>query len=64
MHDADSDRLTLRSHHADGILASELTALRRRIYLATFGEPPDPPATTAFITALRTTTDALSRPAT
>jgi DNA-binding transcriptional LysR family regulator len=52
--------LTLRSHHADGVVTSELPALRRRIYLATFGEPPDPPATTAFITALRTTTDTLS----
>ncbi|MFI6740499.1 LysR family transcriptional regulator [Nonomuraea sp. NPDC050451] len=51
--------LALRSHHADGVVASELTEFRRRIYLATFGEPPDPPATTAFITALRTTTNAL-----
>jgi DNA-binding transcriptional LysR family regulator len=51
--------LALRSHHADGVVASELTGFRRRIYLATFGEPPDPPATTAFITALRTTTNAL-----
>ena len=23
-----------------------------RVYLATYGDPPDPPATTAFITAL------------
>ncbi|WP_214323798.1 LysR family transcriptional regulator [Nonomuraea sediminis] len=55
--------LALRSHHAEGVVASELTAFRRRIYLATFGEPPDPPATTAFITALRTTTNALRPPA-
>jgi DNA-binding transcriptional LysR family regulator len=54
--------LALRSHHAEGVVASELTAVRRRIYLATFGEPPDPPATSAFITTLRATTDAL-RPA-
>ncbi|SEH00899.1 DNA-binding transcriptional regulator, LysR family [Nonomuraea solani] len=52
--------LALHSHHADGVVASELPAeFRRRIYLAAFGEPPDPPATTAFIAALRTTTDAL-----
>ncbi|HEX4812058.1 MAG TPA: LysR family transcriptional regulator [Nonomuraea sp.] len=49
--------LALRSHHADGVVASELTEFRRRIYLAAFGEPPDPPAVTAFITALRTTID-------
>jgi hypothetical protein len=42
-----------------GVVASELTEFRRRIDLATFGEPPDPPATTAFITALRTTINAL-----
>ncbi|MFC4114218.1 LysR family transcriptional regulator [Nonomuraea zeae] len=51
--------LALRSHHADGVVASELPAFRRRIYLATFGEPPDPPATTAFIDALRTAVEAL-----
>lgn len=50
--------LALRSHHADGVVASELTEFRRRIYLATFGEPPDPPATTAFISALRATINA------
>ncbi|MEU7831246.1 MULTISPECIES: LysR family transcriptional regulator [unclassified Nonomuraea] len=49
--------LALRTHHADGVKATELTAARRRIHLAAFGEPPDPPATTAFITALRTTLD-------
>ncbi len=35
----------------------ELTVARRRIHLAAFGEPPDPPATTAFIAALRTALD-------
>ncbi|MEV1242780.1 LysR family transcriptional regulator [Nonomuraea sp. NPDC050022] len=49
--------LALRTHHADGVKATELAAARRRIHLAAFGEPPDPPATTAFITALRTTLD-------
>ncbi|MFC4591908.1 LysR family transcriptional regulator [Sphaerisporangium corydalis] len=49
--------LALRTHHADGVEATELTTVRRRIHLAAFGEPPDPPATAAFITALRTTLD-------
>ncbi|RSM83854.1 LysR family transcriptional regulator [Kibdelosporangium aridum] len=46
--------LALRSHHADGVVASELP-FRRRISIATFGEPPDPPATAAFIAALSST---------
>ncbi|MBE1492408.1 LysR family transcriptional regulator [Plantactinospora soyae] len=45
--------LTLRTHRAPGIEATPLPDLRRRVYLATYGDPPDPPATTAFITALQ-----------
>ncbi|MGH3680043.1 MAG: LysR family transcriptional regulator [Natronosporangium sp.] len=45
--------LALRSHRAAGIEATEVPHFRRRVYLATYGEPPDPPATTAFVTALR-----------
>lgn len=44
--------LALRTHRAPGIQATPLRGFRRRIYLATYGDPPDPPATTAFITAL------------
>jgi len=44
--------LALRSHHLDGVQATELSVVRR-IYLATYGEPPDPPATAAFIEALQ-----------
>lgn len=44
--------LALRTHHVPGIEASVLGDFRRRVYLATYGDPPDPPATTAFITAL------------
>jgi DNA-binding transcriptional LysR family regulator len=44
--------LALRSHHLEGVRTTELPIVRR-IYLATYGEPPDPPATTAFIEALR-----------
>jgi DNA-binding transcriptional LysR family regulator len=44
--------LSLRTHRAPGIEATPLPDFRRRVYLATYGDPPDPPATTAFITAL------------
>jgi DNA-binding transcriptional LysR family regulator len=49
-----SPGLTLRIHRAPGIVATELADFRRRIYLATYGDPPEPPATAAFITALHT----------
>jgi DNA-binding transcriptional LysR family regulator len=44
--------LALRSHRAPGIETSEVAHFRRRVHLATYGEPPDPPATAAFVTAL------------
>jgi DNA-binding transcriptional LysR family regulator len=44
--------LALRSHRAAGILAHQLPQSRRHIYAVTYGEPPDPPATTALIAAL------------
>jgi len=43
--------LALGSHHAHGVETTELP-IARRIYLATYGEPPDPPATAAFVEAL------------
>lgn len=46
--------LALRSHHVAGVQANELAGHRRRVYVATYGEPPDPPATSAFVAALRT----------
>ncbi|MDG4785306.1 LysR family transcriptional regulator [Micromonospora sp. WMMD1102] len=45
--------LTLRTHRAPGIEATPLSDFRRRVYLATYGDPPDSPATTAFVTALQ-----------
>jgi DNA-binding transcriptional LysR family regulator len=45
--------LALRSHRLPGIEATELADYRRRVYVVTYGEPPDPPATSAFVTALR-----------
>lgn len=47
--------LALRSHLADGVRTTELPIVRR-IHLATYGEPPDPPATAAFIAALKRVT--------
>jgi DNA-binding transcriptional LysR family regulator len=44
--------LALRTHRAPGIEATALRDFRRRVYLASYGEPPDPPATMAFATAL------------
>jgi molybdate transport repressor ModE-like protein len=45
--------LALRAHHAAGIHAAEIPASTRHVYAATYGEPPDPPATTALLDALR-----------
>ena len=44
--------LSLRAHHIDGVVATELPGAKRQIYAATYGEPPDPPATAALLTAL------------
>jgi DNA-binding transcriptional LysR family regulator len=44
--------LALRAHRATGIVARELLGSRRHVYAATYGEPPDPPATTALVSAL------------
>ncbi|WP_199434743.1 LysR family transcriptional regulator [Qaidamihabitans albus] len=44
--------MALRAHRAPGIKATALDDFRRRVYLASYGDPPDPPATTAFVTAL------------
>ena len=44
--------LALRAHHIDGVVATELPNSERHIYAATYGEPPDPPATAALLAAL------------
>src|SRR4051812_31636211 len=44
--------LALRAHHIDGVVATELPRSKRHIYAATYGEPPDPPATAALLAAL------------
>jgi DNA-binding transcriptional LysR family regulator len=49
---ATSPGLALRAHRIEGIVASELPGAQQHIYAATYGEPPDPPATTALLAAL------------
>src|ERR671914_1592727 len=44
--------LSLRAHHIEGVVATELPGSKRHIYAATYGEPPDPPATAALLDAL------------
>ena len=44
--------LALRAHGSDGIVATELPGSQRHIYTATYGDPPDPPATAALLVAL------------
>ena len=44
--------LSLSQHHVPGVEATELGAFRRRVYVATYGEPPDAPATAAFVEAV------------
>jgi len=44
--------LALSAHQIDGVVATELPDSKRHIYAATFGEPPDPPATAALLAAL------------
>ena len=44
--------LALLAHHIDAVVATELAGSKRHIYAATYGEPPDPPATAALLEAL------------
>ena len=44
--------LALRAHRAEGLVATELPGSQRHVYAATYGEPPDPPATAALLAAL------------
>jgi len=53
--------LTLTIHRAPGIETTEVPGFRRRVYVATYGEPPDPPATEAFVQAVRDAAGRLDR---
>ncbi|MEU8192149.1 LysR family transcriptional regulator [Microbispora amethystogenes] len=45
-------RLALSAHRHPGVLTSELPGPARHVHAATYGEPPDPPATAALVAAL------------
>jgi DNA-binding transcriptional LysR family regulator len=51
--------LALRAHRIKGIVATELPGSSRHVYAATYGEPPDPPATAALLAALARATGAV-----
>ncbi|HJQ41849.1 MAG TPA: LysR family transcriptional regulator [Jatrophihabitantaceae bacterium] len=44
--------LALQAHRVDGVFAKEIPGSVRHVYAATYGQPPDPPATAALVTAL------------
>jgi DNA-binding transcriptional LysR family regulator len=44
--------LALRAHRINGITATKLAGADRHVYAATYGQPPDPPATAALLSAL------------
>ena len=44
--------LALQAHRRPDIHATELTSFQRRIYAATYGDPPDPPGVAAVLAAL------------
>ncbi len=44
--------LALRAHSNPRVTATELSTPKRQIFAATYGDPPNPPATTALLTAL------------
>jgi molybdate transport repressor ModE-like protein len=46
--------LALQAHRTPGIHATEIAGNARQVYAVTYGEPPDPPATTALIKILKT----------
>jgi DNA-binding transcriptional LysR family regulator len=54
--------LALHAHRAPGVHATRLTDSPRQIYAATYGDPPDPPATTALIEILVTAAMTLRPP--
>jgi molybdate transport repressor ModE-like protein len=49
--------LALKAHRTPGIHATELDEYTRGIYAVTYGDPPDPPATTALVEILQKVTE-------
>jgi DNA-binding transcriptional LysR family regulator len=54
--------LALSAHRHPAITATELPVPPRQIYVATYGEPPDPPATAALVAALRSAAGGVTVP--
>jgi DNA-binding transcriptional LysR family regulator len=52
--------LSLRAHSTDAVVATKLPGTYRHIYAATYGDPPDPPATAAVLGALTEAATAVS----
>lgn len=44
--------LSVAQHQVPGVETTELDGFRRRVHVATYGEPPDQPATSAFVEAV------------
>ena len=44
--------LALRAHHHPDVNAHKIPDADRHVYVATYGEPPDPPATAALVDVL------------
>jgi DNA-binding transcriptional LysR family regulator len=44
--------LALKAHRHAGIVAGALSGAQRHVYAASYGDPPDPPATAALLDAL------------
>jgi DNA-binding transcriptional LysR family regulator len=53
--------LALRAHRIKGLIATELPGSLRHVYAATYGEPPDPPATAALLGSLARATGAVPK---
>lgn len=53
--------LALRAHQHDGIVVKRLPGLPRRVYAATYGDPPDPPPVAALLAALTAAATATDR---
>ena len=56
--------LSLRAHHIEGVVATGLPNTKRHIYAATYGDPPDPPATAALLAALASAATLIATPET
>jgi DNA-binding transcriptional LysR family regulator len=54
--------LALRAHGIDGVVATKLPGSHRHIYAATYGDPPDPPATAAVLEALADAATSAAKP--